>query len=344
MISILLNSKKIWHLSIWIIKFKITYIKILKQVILIKKNKLNIGHLSTAYHTNYILMESEDLTSDLNININWILFGTGPAMVKAFKEEKLEIGYMGLPPAIIGIDQGIPIKCIAGGHVEGTILVAKKEYKTQKQLDNNLKKVFSQFKGKAIGVPSKGSIHDVILNYYLEKYNLLDEINVKNYGQAEFIAKDMREGILEAGVGTPALAVFASTILESYLIIEAKDLWPDNPSYGIFVHNKLVQTEPELVLKFLYHHKYASSLLRDSPLLAAEKIAKTFDIIDKNYAEAVLKISQKYCISLSEGYVKATMKFVNVLHKLEYTKQNLKSKDIFDFRFVNKVHPEMAHY
>ncbi len=313
-------------------------------MILINKDKLNIGHLSTAYHTNYVLMESEDLTKDLKININWILFGTGPAMVKAFKEEKLDIGYMGLPPAIIGIDKGVPIKCVAGGHVEGTIIVAKRKYKTRKQLDNNLKKVFSQFKGKAIGVPSKGSIHDVILNYYLEKYNLLDEINVKNYGQAEFIAKDMREGILEAGVGTPALAVFASTILESHLIIEAKDLWSDNPSYGIFAHNKLVQTEPELILKFLFHHKYASSLLRDSPLLAAEKIAKTFDIIDKNYAEAVLKISPKYCISLSEGYVKATMKFVNVLHNLEYAKQKLKLKDIFDFRFVNKVHPEPEHY
>ena len=174
----------------------------------IKKDKINIGHLSTAYHTNYILMETEDLRKDLKIGINWILFGTGPAMVKAFKEEKLDIGYMGLPPAIIGIDQGAPIKCIAGGHVEGTIMVAKRKYNTQEQLDNSLNRVFSQFKGKSIGVPSKGSIHDVILKHYLRKYYLLNEITVNNYEQAEFIAKDMKENILEAGVGTPALAVF----------------------------------------------------------------------------------------------------------------------------------------
>ena len=313
-------------------------------MILIKKNELNIGHLSTAYHTNYILMETADLRKDLKIEINWILFGTGPAMVKAFKEEKLDIGYMGLPPAIIGIDQGVPIICVAGGHVEGTIMVAKRGYNTLKQLDNDINKVFSQFKRKVIGVPSKGSIHDVILNYYLEKYGLLNEITVKNYEQAEFIATDMNEGILEAGVGTPALAVFASTILESHLIVEAKDLWSFNPSYGIFVHKKLIQNDPDLVIKFLNHHKYASNLLRDSPLVAAEKISKTFEIIDKNYAESVLKISPKYCISLSEGYIKATMKFVNTLHKLEYIKQKLKLKEIFDFRFVDKVHPEPEHY
>jgi NitT/TauT family transport system substrate-binding protein len=313
-------------------------------VILIKKYKLEIGHLSTAYHTNYLLMESEELRKNLEIDINWILFGTGPAMVKAFKEGKLDIGYMGLPPAIIGIEQGVPIKCVAGGHVEGTIMVGKIQYNTKQQLNNSLNRVFSQFKGKSIGVPSRGSIHDVILNYYLKKFDLINEINVKNYEQAEFIAKDMKEGILEAGVGTPALAVFASTILESHLIIEAKDLWTNNPSYGIFAHKKLIQSKPELILQFLECHKWASSLLRNSPSKAAEKISKTFELIDKNYAEAVLKISPKYCISLSEGYVEATKRFIKTLYNLNYIKKIPKIDEIFDFFFVNKVHPEPEHY
>lgn len=289
-------------------------------------------------------MESEDFRKDLKKDLDWILFGTGPVMVKAFKEERLDIGYMGLPPAIIGIDQGVPIKCIAGGHVEGTIMIAKREYKTQKQLDGSLKRVLSQFKGKAIGVPSKGSIHDVILNYYQKKYNLLNEIIVKNYEQAEFIAKDMRDGILEAGIGTPALAVFASTILEPQIIIEAESLWPNNPSYGIFAHKKLIEKDPDLVLNFLYYHKNASILLRNSPSFAAEKISKIFEIIDKSYAEAVLKISPKYCISLSEGYIKATKKFVETLHNSGYIKKKVKVEEIFDFRFVNKIHPEPEHY
>ncbi|MFX0041124.1 MAG: ABC transporter substrate-binding protein [Promethearchaeota archaeon] len=311
---------------------------------MIKKYKLEIGHLSTAYHTNYVLMESEELRKNLEIDINWILFGTGPAMVKAFKEGKLDIGYMGLPPAIIGIDKGVPIKCVAGGHVEGTIMVGKIQYNTKQQLDNSLNRVFSQFKGKSIGVPSRGSIHDVILNYYLKKFDLINEINVKNYEQAEFIAKDMKEGILEAGVGTPALAVFASTILESHLIIEAKDLWKNNPSYGIFAHKKLIQSKPELILQFLECHKWASSLLRNSPSTAAEKISKTFELINKNYAEAVLKISPKYCISLSDGYVEATKRFINTLYNLNYIKKIPNIDEIFDFFFVNKVHPEPEHY
>jgi NitT/TauT family transport system substrate-binding protein len=289
-------------------------------------------------------MGNKDLANDFNLEIRWKLFGTGPAMIKAFQNKKLDIGYMGLPPAIIGIEKGAPIKCVAGGHVEGTIMVASKAYKTMAYFNNDLSEAFSQFKGHTIGVPSKGSIHDVILNFYLKKYNLLDDVEVKHYKQAEFIATDMQKGILEGGVGTPALAVFASTIFDSQLIIPPEVLWKNNPSYGIFFHEDIIEKEPEIVLKFLKHNKIASLMLRESPTRAAEIISTTFEILTQNYVSAVLEISPKYCIALSEGYVKSTMEFVRTLKDLGYIKKYLRSSDIFDFKFIEEVHPESEHY
>jgi len=288
-------------------------------------------------------MGDKDLDEDFNMEIQWKLFGTGPAMVKAFQNKMLDIGYMGLPPAIIGIDRGTPIKCVAGGHVEGTIMVAGKTYKTMTYL-NNLSEVFSQFKGHSVGVPSKGSIHDVILNFYLKKYSLLEDVEVKHYKQAEFIATDIQKGILEGGVGTPALAVFASTIFDSHLIIPPEFLWKDNPSYGIFFHEDIIDKEPEIVLKFLNHNKTASLMLRKSPTKAAEIISTTFEILTDSYVSAVLKISPKYCIALSEGYVKSTMEFVRTLKDLGYIKKDFRINDVFDFKFVQEVHPESEHY
>jgi len=223
-------------------------------------------------------------------------------------------------------------------------MVAKKLYKTMVDLNNNMEKVLSQFRRKVIGVPSKGSIHDVILNYYLKKYKLVEEVEVKNYKQAEFIAVDMKEGVIEGGVGTPALAVFASTILDSQIIIEPNHLWPNNPSYGIFFHLNFIKNQPQLIIKFLEHHKKASYLLRTSLSLAAEKIAESFEIIDRSYAESVLRISPKYCISLSEEYVKTTMEFVKKIRELGYIKKMLTINDIFITEFVQKVHPEEDHY
>lgn len=289
-------------------------------------------------------MGDKDLEEDFNKEIQWKMFGTGPAMIKAFQNNKLDCGYMGLPPAIIGIDKGVPIKCVAGGHVEGTIMVASKRYKSLSQLNNNISKSFSQFKGCKIGVPSKGSIHDVILNFYLKKYNLTEEIEVKHYKQAEFIASDIQRGLLEGGVGTPALAIFASTIFDSHLIIPPEFLWKDNPSYGIFFHKGMIEQEPEIVLKFLTRNKAASLMLRESPIQAATIIATTFEILTEEYVSAVLEISPKYCISLPEGYVTSTMEFVRALKDLGYLKKELRINDIFDFQFVQEVHPEPEHY
>lgn len=309
-----------------------------------QKNTLNVGHLSTAYHTSFILMESDDLKNDLNLGINWILFGTGPEMVQAFKEEKLDIGYMGLPPAIIGIDKGIPIKCIAGGHVEGTLMIAKQQYKRIDELKNDLRQVFDQFIGKSIGVPSKGSIHDVILNYYLKKYSLQKKIDVRNYPQAEYIALDMKKGNLEGGVGTPALAVFTSTVLKSHIIVPPNKFWKHNPSYGIFCSNDLIKNQKEIILKFLAHHKKASLLIKNNPLLASEIIVKNFEMVKKNYINSVLEISPKYCIALSKEYVKASMNIVKILYELGYIQRKLKIEEIFNFEFIKKVHPEHEHY
>ena len=289
-------------------------------------------------------MGNKDLQRDFNMDIKWKLFGTGPAMVKAFQNKKLDIGYMGLPPAIIGIDKEVPIKCVAGGHVEGTIMVAKKQYKTMTEVNNDISGVLYQFRGQAVGVPSKGSIHDVILNYYLKKYNLIDDIKVKHYKQAEFIATDLKSGILKGGVGTPALAVFSSTIFDSHLIIPPEFLWKDNPSYGIFFHEEIIENEPEIVLKFLNHNKKASSMLRDFPSKAAKIISKTFEILTEKYVLDVLRISPKYCIALSEGYIKSTMEFVQTLNDLGYIKKKLEINDIFEQKFIQEVHPEPEHY
>jgi len=173
---------------------------------------------------------------------------------------------------------------------------------------------------------------------------LLDDVEVKHYKQAEFIATDIQKGILDGGVGTPALAVFASTIFDSQLIIPPEVLWKDNPSYGIFFHEDIIDKEPEVVFKFLNHNKVASLMLRESPTKAAEIISTTFDILTQNYVSAVLEISPKYCIALSEGYVKSTMEFVRTLKDLGYIKKELRISDIFDFNFIQEVHPESEHY
>ncbi|MHA1758004.1 MAG: ABC transporter substrate-binding protein, partial [Promethearchaeota archaeon] len=117
-----------------------------------------------------------------------------------------------------------------------------------------------------------------------------------------------------------------------------------NPSYGIFFHENLINNQPEIVEKFLVHDKKAVCLIRKAPTRAAKMISQIFKIIDEEHVQSILQISPKFCVALPNEYVNSTMQFVKVLHDLNYIKHDLEISDIFDFRFIKKVHPEKHHY
>ncbi|MCS7144656.1 MAG: hypothetical protein NZ879_06515, partial [Archaeoglobaceae archaeon] len=80
---------------------------------------MRIGYLSTAYHTSHLLREK--------VKAEWKLFSTGIEIVKAFKENRIDLAYVGLTPVIYAKNSGLEIICIAGGHVEGTVIAGRAE-------------------------------------------------------------------------------------------------------------------------------------------------------------------------------------------------------------------------
>lgn len=307
-------------------------------------NELKIGHLSTLYHTCFILMEQDLVLGKERLDVKWSLFGTGPAMIKAFMNGELDAGYIGLPPAAVGIDRGLRIKCVAGGHVEGTVLIGNEGYRAFDEDGFSITDVIAQFRGKIIGVPSKGSIHDILLAYELHESGLDQNIDVKHYEQAEFIAMDLAQGAIDAGCGTPALAAFATTIMGSRVLVPPDQFWPYSPSYGIFFTDRVIEDNPSLVVSLLKHHRAASELIRKNPLKASELIARAIKVVDAEHVLSVLKISPRYCISLPQEYINASMRLVAVLEELGYIKRDLDVSDIFDTTFIEQVHPEPHHY
>jgi NitT/TauT family transport system substrate-binding protein len=300
---------------------------------------LNIGHLSTVYHTSFIL-EGTDWLRKAGIDARWKLFASGPDIVKAFENKEIDLGYIGLPPVIIGIARGIPFKCIAGGHVEGTVMLAQKGYKGVDEL-GTVGKVLEQFRGSVVGTPPKGSIHDVIARDLIEGLGL--NIEVKNYPWADFVLDALVDREIPAAAGTPPLAVAARRFCGAKIVIPPHRLWPNNPSYGIVARNEMME-RPGTILRFLEMHERACNFIREKPEEAAQIVAKLTEIVDPDFVLEAYKISPKYCSALSPEYVASTMGFVKVLQRMEYIPRPVAEGEIFDFRLISKVHPEAAHY
>jgi NitT/TauT family transport system substrate-binding protein len=305
--------------------------------------KLRIGHLSTFYHTAIILMSEGSVTRTLGMDVEWRLFGTGPAIVNAFGKKELDLAYVGLPPAAIGISNGAGIVCVAGGHMEGTVLAGRKEFAGFPEQED-LQEILGQFRGRKIGVPGKGSIHDVILSESLERYGLAKEITVINFPWADQVTEAVVRGEVSAAVGTPALAVAIRRFALGRILYPPSRLWPNNPSYGILVDRDFLRREEETVARFLAMHEDATSLIRNKPRLAARIISGYVGFIDEEFVLETLMISPKYCAQITDGFIASTMEFVKVLKKLGYIRREITPDEIFDASLINRIHPGKDHY
>lgn len=305
--------------------------------------KLRIGHLSTFYHTSILLMARGDLSIRLGVDVEWKLFGTGPAIVSAFENGELDLAYIGLPPALIGISRGVNIVCVAGGHMEGTVIAGKKEFDGFPG-EQQLSAILAQLAGRNVGVPGKGSIHDVIITDCLERFRLTSEIAVINFQWADQVLEAAVRGDVSAVVGTPALAVAVKVYAGEKILYPPARLWPHNPSYGILVDRKFLGSEIKLVERFLMLHEEATSLIRHRPTEAARMISRYVGVVDEEFVRETLKVSPKYCAQLTDEYIESTMLFVPVLRKLGYLQREIGMEEVFDTSMIRKLHPEKDHY
>ncbi len=305
--------------------------------------QLRIGHLSTFYHTSILLMADPDTKARLGIDVQWKLFGTGPAIVEAFRTGEIDLAYIGLPPAIIGIASGVPIRCIAGGHMEGTVIVGNTTHRNFTDT-HELGRIMEQFRGRKIGVPGTGSIHDVILTDTLDRFNLADTVKTIHFPWADEVMEAMLREEVACAFGTPALAAALAHYGEGKILYPPRLLWPENPSYGIVASLSFLKREAETTERFLRIHEEATETLRTDPRTAAGILSTYIGFIDESLVLETLKISPRYCAQLTEGYITCTLRFVDTLKRLGYIEHVLPKEEIFDTRLIEKIHGPGDHY
>jgi NitT/TauT family transport system substrate-binding protein len=263
--------------------------------------------------------------------------------MQAFGRDELDLAYVGLPPAIIGMDQGTEVRCVAGGHMEGTVLAGKPRWKGFPELAD-LASVLRQFRGAVIGVPGSGSIHDVILRDALAGAKLEGAVQVRNYPWADLVTEAVVRDEVAAAIGTPALAVAVARFAGGRILYPPSLLWPHNPSYGIVASGRFLAESRDTVRRFLLLHEEASALLRSDPASAAADIAAAVGIVDEDFVRETLAVSPRYCAQLTEDYIASTMRFVRKLKALGYIRKELTREEIFDRTLIDEAHPGPDHY
>jgi NitT/TauT family transport system substrate-binding protein len=302
---------------------------------------LRIGFLPTFYHTSHLLRQSG--WHPAGGSVEWTLAMTGPALVRLLGDHRLDLAYIGLPPAMIAIARGVPIVCVAGGHEEGTVLTGAPDLPTTAEDGTGLRTTLDALTGASVGIPAAGSIHDVIFRELLREHGREGTIEIRNFPQADLITEALAAGELRAGVGTPALAAAARRYAGARLVVPARALWPHNPSYGV-VATPAARERAEALREFLVAHEEATALIRGHPAEAARRTAESVEVADAALIEDSYRISPRYCAALSEGFVAATHRFADVLLRLGYLPRAIDPAEVFDDGPIRAAHPGDPHY
>lgn len=303
--------------------------------------RLRIGYLSTFYHTSHVL-RAEDWRPD-SIDVDWTLEMTGPALVRSLAAGRLDLAYIGLTPALIAISRGVPIRCVAGGHEEGTVVVAGPGIGNLASHGGDLGATLREFDGRTVGIPAAGSIHDVIFREALRTHGLEGRVPIRNFPQADLITEAIADGTISGGVGTPALAVATQRYAGAHVAVPPRALWPHNPSYGIVATESAMRDGAPL-RAFLVAHEAASALIRTRPGEAARRVAESVEIADAAFVEATYRLSPRYCAALSEPFVAASLAFLPALGRLGYLERPVRPDAVFERGPISETHPGPAHY
>ncbi|GAB4312616.1 MAG: hypothetical protein Kow0069_13370 [Promethearchaeota archaeon] len=311
---------------------------------------LRIGYLGSLYHSSHVIRYNRWVEESLGLDVQWHRCDTGPEMMALFERGLLDVGYIGLPPAIIGMDRGVPIRCVAGGHVNGTVFLASQEYSTVEEL-GSVGEVLRQFVGKKIGTPARGSIHDIILRCHLERAGLTGKVQVVNYAVPDEVPYDICRGELAAGVGTPAMFTVYYWFYNrlGHLIVPPEVPWPDNPSYGLVAHEDLL--ESDVLRGFLELHVKASKYLREKLDEVVALAQAEYKVVSARILRHAFEVSPHYCAQLTREYVNSTLLFVPVMERLKYLSGRLVGTTpeqaeslIFAPDLIHEVHPPGDHY
>ncbi len=208
-----------------------------------------VGYLPTSLDSALFVANDMGMFKKEGLKVQLVPFRTGSELIDAANKNQIDVGYVGITPVTSAIDQNSSVKIVAAVNQEGSGIVVSNNSSI-----NNI----TDFQGKKILIPKKGSIQDVLLRYLLLKNNVNPaSVNITEM-EVPLMQNALISGDVDGYIAWEPYVTQAKIDGSGRILMNSNDIWPDIPTCVVISTNKFMTQKPDQLKKFLKVHVEAT--------------------------------------------------------------------------------------
>ena len=317
-------KKKIWALIIIFLVAATAYGTY--NYIVTSQKTIVVGYLPSDHDSALFVANAKNMFEKEGLIVSLVPFRSGPDLINAAKLGKIDIGYCGISPVTLAINNGTAIKIVASVNQEGSGIVVGN--------NTNITNI-SDLKGKTIAIPKVNSVQDVLLSYWLSQYNISrNEVNITE-SEVPFMPRSLLFKKFDGYVAwEPYVSVAGIEGDGKILSYSGNDSWKNFPCCVVIATDSFMSDQPDALRKFLKVHvdatNYINSHKDETALIVSQKLGTSVEVEEESLKNVAFNIPS------SDEFRKNVFKFIDIQKQLGYIKNNASNISYFDFNFWPK--------
>lgn len=315
--------KKYSIILILFVLFLLLAVAIFTLVIPENSDVIKVGYLPTDHSAALLVAKHNKLYEKNGLNVQTVQISAGSNIVDAVASGDLDIGYVGITPAMQGISKGVPIKVVGAVNLEGSGIVVQPNSTITSPAD---------LKGKNIASPGVSSIQQVLLQYELIKYNItLKDVNIISMNVFN-IPSSLAARKVDAYISYEPFVSMAPYQNIGEVLIYSEDIIKDHPCCVIITREEYIENHPEKLDKFLEIHdnttKYVNNHPNETANILNQELTTNLDV-EHLSLQHIIFVSR-----IDKSFQDKVLELVKIENQMGYLNKSLTSDDIFNTEFL----------
>ena len=282
-----------------------------------------VGYLHSNHHSALFVANAKEMFEKEGIRVQLVPFRSGSELIKAAKLGKIDIGYCGISPVTMAIDDGVSIKIVAAVNQEGSGIVVGK--------NSNIHSI-TDLKGKKIAIPGKGSVQDVLLKEMLIKNNIsINDVNIIT-SEVPYMPESLLFGKYDAFIAWEPYVSAASLDENETILAYSGDIWHAHPCCVVITTDSFAKKESDDLRKFLKVHikatEYINNDKEDTALIVSKKLGTDLKVEEEGL------IHLEFVSIPTNEFITNVYKFIGYQIQLGYIKNNITNDQLFDLQYL----------